>query len=99
MIRAPNYDISPAISRKSPDVNSADEYDVSSARNSSAILYTLLISARNHGIDPQAYLKDVIERLPSMRPADLDALLPSAWAAAHRAKHPLAKPDRTATAA
>ncbi|GAA5484314.1 IS66 family transposase ISVsp3 [Haloferula sargassicola] len=65
----------------------------------SAILYTLLISARNHGIDPQAYLKDVIERLPSMRPADLDALLPSAWAAAHRAKHPLAKPDRTATAA
>ena len=59
-----------------------------------AILYTLLISARNHGVDPQAYLRDVIERMPSATPADLDALLPANWAAAHRATHPAAKPDR-----
>ncbi len=60
-----------------------------------AVLYTLLISARNHGVDPQAYLKDVIERLPRTRPADLDALLPANWAAANRATRPLAKPLRS----
>jgi transposase len=59
-----------------------------------AILYSLLISARNHGVDPQAYLRDVIERLPTMRPADLDALLPANWAAAHRKFHPAAVPPR-----
>lgn len=60
-----------------------------------AVLYTLLISARNHGVDPQAYLKDVIERLPATRPADLDALLPANWAASNRATRPLAKPLRS----
>jgi transposase len=60
-----------------------------------AVLYTLLISARNHGVDPQAYLKDVIERLPGTRTDDLDALLPSNWAAAHRKTRPLAKPLRS----
>ncbi len=59
------------------------------------MLYTLLISARNHGVDPQAYLKDVIERLPVTRPADLDALLPANWAAGNRATYPLAKPLRS----
>jgi transposase len=59
-----------------------------------AILYSLLISARNHGVDPQAYLRDVIERLPTMSPADLDALLPANWAAANRDRHPAIKPKR-----
>lgn len=63
-----------------------------------AILYTLLISARNHGVDPQAYLKDIIERLPLTRPADLAELLPANWAAANRTKRPLAKPQRSAAA-
>ena len=57
----------------------------------SAVMYTLLISARNHGVDPQAYLQDVIERLPVTRPCDLDALLPANWAAANRAAHPAIK--------
>jgi transposase len=61
-----------------------------------AILYSLLLSARNHGVDPQAYLRDVIERLPAMRTADLDALLPAAWAAEHRDAHPAALPSRAA---
>ncbi len=55
-----------------------------------AALYSVLISALNHGVDPQAYLKDVIERLPAMRAGELDALLPEVWAAANRAKHPAA---------
>ena len=57
----------------------------------SAVMYTLLISARNHGVDPQAYLQDVIERLPVTRPDEPDALLPANWAAANRAIHPAIK--------
>ena len=30
----------------------------------SAIIYTLLISAKAQGVDPQAYLKDLIEHFP-----------------------------------
>jgi len=60
----------------------------------SAVMYTLLISARNLGVDPQAYLQDVIERLPMTRPDELDALLPSNWAAANRAAHPAIKSER-----
>ncbi|MBB5353422.1 hypothetical protein HNR46_003683 [Haloferula luteola] len=50
-----------------------------------------MISALYHGVDPQAYLKDVIERLPTMRPNELDALFPEVWAAENRAKHPAAR--------
>ncbi len=64
-----------------------------------AALYTVLISALNHGVDPQAYLKDVIERLPAMRTGGLDALLPEVWAAANRAKHPAAGPRERKRAA
>jgi transposase len=60
----------------------------------SAVMYTLLISARNHGVDPQAYLKDVIERLPVTRPGELAALLPANWAAANRAAKPAIKSGR-----
>jgi hypothetical protein len=57
-------------------------------------MYTLLISARNHGVDPQAYLQDVIERLPSARTGELDALLPANWAATNRVAHPAIKSER-----
>ena len=60
------------------------------AGGGSAAIYSVLISAPNHGVDPQAYLKDVIERLPAMRLDELDALLPEVWAKANRAKHPAA---------
>ena len=63
------------------------------AGNRSAVMYTLLISARNHGVDPQAYLQAVIERLPGTRPSELDTLLPANWAAAHRAAHPAIKSE------
>lgn len=29
----------------------------------SAVLYSLLISARHHGVDPEAYLREIIQRL------------------------------------
>lgn len=61
-----------------------------------AVLYTLLISARNHGADPQAYLKDLIERLPGARPSEIDHLLPGNWAAANRDKHPAVLAPRAA---
>ena len=50
----------------------------------SAVIYSLVISARHHGADPEAYLRDLIERLPSCGSdeASLRQLLPENWAAA-----------------
>lgn len=44
-----------------------------------AILYTLIGTARLHGIEPYAYLKDLLERLPAMKARDLECLLPWNW--------------------
>lgn len=57
----------------------------------SAVIYTLLMSARNHGVDPQAYLRAVIEYLPGAKPNEIDVLLPANWAAANRHAHPAIK--------
>lgn len=56
------------------------------AGDRSAVLYSLLISARHHGVDPEAYLREVIERLPGCgsNEAALRELLPENWAAAHK---------------
>ncbi len=62
------------------------------AGDRAGVLYGLLISARNHGVDPQAYLKDVIERLPLLKSHEIDPLLPGNWAKANRDKHPLTVP-------
>jgi hypothetical protein len=46
----------------------------------SAIIYTLVECARRHGHDPEAYLADILERLPAMtNQDDLSVLLPSNW--------------------
>ncbi|BCU78065.1 IS66 family transposase [Luteolibacter sp. LG18] len=45
----------------------------------SAILYTLIESAKRHGHEPYAYLRDVLERLPGMKASEIDALLPKNW--------------------
>jgi transposase len=46
----------------------------------SAILYSVIVSCLRHGIDPLAYLRDVLTRLPSMtNQDDLTPLLPSRW--------------------
>ena len=45
-----------------------------------AIIYTLVECARRHGHNPEAYLADVLERIPAMtNQDDLGALLPSRW--------------------
>ena len=53
----------------------------------SAVMYTLVASVRNHGGDPRAYLKDIIERLPLCTSSDTAALrelLPGPWVAAFK---------------
>src|ERR1700756_1272223 len=48
-----------------------------------AILYTIIESCRRRGIDPYAYLKDVLSRLPRMTNHQIPEVTPSAWAKAH----------------
>lgn len=48
-----------------------------------AVLYTLVASAKRHHLDPEAYLTDVLRRLPALTNAlELRGLLPDRWAAA-----------------
>lgn len=43
-----------------------------------AILYSIVVSCQRHGVEPHAYLRDVLTKLPGMTTRDdLDALLPS----------------------
>jgi transposase len=45
----------------------------------SAVIYTLIQSCRRYGINPQAYLTDVLQRLPSMTSNQVPELLPANW--------------------
>ena len=45
----------------------------------SAVIYTLIQSCRRYGINPQEYLTDVLERLPSMTSGQVRELLPANW--------------------
>lgn len=51
----------------------------------SAVIFTLIESCRRLAIEPYTYLKDVLERLPSMTNQDVDQLTPANWIKAHRA--------------
>jgi transposase len=45
-----------------------------------AVVMTLVANCRMHGVDPYAYLKDVLERLPRMtNQDDLTELTPRRW--------------------
>ncbi len=46
-----------------------------------ANVMTLIQSAKINGLDPQAYLRGVLERIPTARRSDLDELLPHNWKA------------------
>jgi transposase len=48
-----------------------------------AIIYTVIESCRRRGIDPYAYLKDVLTRLPNMTNFQIPEVTPQAWAKAH----------------
>jgi hypothetical protein len=54
-----------------------------------AVLYTLTQTCRRHGIDPFAYLQDVLTRLPKSDFHELAELFPHRWAEAQRADKPL----------
>jgi transposase len=45
----------------------------------SAVIYTIIQSCRRYGINPQEYLTDVLQRLPSMTTSQVPELLPSRW--------------------
>ncbi len=51
-----------------------------------AVIYTLIASAKLNGVDPQAWLADVLARINDHKIKDLAALLPWRWAAAQQAK-------------
>jgi len=51
----------------------------------SAIIYTIVVSAKRHGHEPYAYLKDLLERLPGMKAGEIDILLPLNWQPAGQA--------------
>ncbi|HSG41240.1 MAG TPA: IS66 family transposase [Thermoanaerobaculia bacterium] len=69
------------------------------AGSRSATLYSLLVSAKAQGVDPQAYLRDLIERLPTAKTSELDALTPANWAEAYKAERLERTPDPTARVA
>jgi hypothetical protein len=45
----------------------------------SAVIYTLIENCRMHGVEPYAYLKDVLQRLPSTTNQEVDQLTPLKW--------------------
>jgi len=51
-------------------------------RRATAVM-SLLQTAKMHGLDPYAYLADVLERLPGMPASRIEELLPDAWKATH----------------
>ena len=52
------------------------------ARN--AAVFTLIQNCRMHEIEPCAYLKDVLERLPTMTNHQVSELTPLKWKEAHQ---------------
>jgi transposase len=49
------------------------------AGKTSAVIYTILESCRRRGIEPMAYLSDVLRRLPSMTNLEAEILTPKNW--------------------
>jgi transposase len=54
-----------------------------------AVLFSITATCRRLGMDAFAYLRDVLARLPTQRPEQLDELLPNRWLASHpEARYP-----------
>ncbi len=52
----------------------------------SAVIYTVIESCRRRGLDPYAYLREVLTRLPRMTNHQIPEVTPVAWAKAHSAR-------------
>ena len=63
-----------------------------------AVMLSLIESAKLNGHDPWAYLKDVFERLPTLKHRDLHLLLPHNWRPAGNNAAPIAPAAVPATA-
>ena len=44
-------------------------------------MFGLIQTCKELDINPEAYLKDVLTRLPTTKPKDIDSLLPHNWKA------------------
>ena len=55
-----------------------------------AVLYTIVESCRRRGLDPYAYLKDVLTRLPAMTNHQVSDILPANWPKARQHRKNLA---------
>ena len=49
----------------------------------SAVLFTMIEACRKRAIDPYAYLKDVLEKIPTSTTNDIPNLTPKAWSQHH----------------
>ena len=49
------------------------------AGDRSAIIYTIVECCRRRGLDPAAYLRDVLTRLPNMTNWQISEVTPAAW--------------------
>lgn len=56
-----------------------------------AIIYTVIESCRRRKIDPYAYLRDILTRLPHLTNRQVAEITPAAWAKAQKTSAPLAK--------
>jgi hypothetical protein len=56
----------------------------------SAVIYTVIESCRRRGVDPYAYLKDVLSRLPRMTNRQVAEITPEAWGKARQKLQPAA---------
>ena len=52
-----------------------------------AAVMSLVQSAKLNGLDPYAYLKDVLQRLPTHKASAVGELLPHRWMPAENAEH------------
>jgi transposase len=59
--------------------------------HTAAVLYTMTQTCKRHGIDPFAYLQDVLARLPALAPERLPEFFPHVWAKSQREQ--IVRPD------
>ena len=53
-----------------------------------AIVYTLIECCRRRGLNPFAYLRDVLTRLPNMTNRQIHEVTPEAWSKSRRTAQP-----------
>jgi len=61
-------------------------FGAADAGDRSAILYTIVECCRRRGLDPFAYLRDVLTRLPTMTTDQIPEVTPEGWAKARNAR-------------